>query len=396
VTKTFTINKGNQAALSITSGNEVVFGNDLALSATGGSTNGTVTYTVTNGTGRASVSGAVLTATQAGTVTVTATKAGDNNYNDVTSAPVTITISKATPTGAPSYTTLTSAGLTLASAGLSADSFAVPGTLIWVDENGEELDSGTTVVANQSYTWQFTPDDTNNYEVQTGSVVLYYYVAPATSTETETVGTTTIRHPGGSTNTDNADASTGTETGGSDTTDTPTNGGSTGEWTDASVQFNDVAPTAWYHEAVSYVSNNGLMQGTGEGFSPESNMNRAMLMTVLARMAGADTEGGSPWYAKAMAWAKTNNISDGNAPTEDITREQVVTMLYRYMGQPSGSTSLAAYPDSGEISSWASDAMSWAVSVGLISGSDGKLNPTGTATRAELATMLMRFVDNVL
>jgi hypothetical protein len=166
--------------------------------------------------------------------------------------------------------------------------------------------------------------------------------------------------------------------------------------TAASAVFSDVAPTSWYHDVVTYVYTRGLMTGTDTGFQPNGTMNRAMMMTVLARMAGADTTGsGEFWYAKAMSWAVACGISDGSAPLESVTREQVVTMLYRYAGSPEASGDLTGFPDASSVSAWAADAMSWAVSTGVISGTNtGLLNPTGTATRAELAAILMRLVES--
>ena len=167
--------KDNQTALTLTGETTVVYGQTLQLGTTGGSTNGDVTYTVTNGTGGATIDASgKLTPTQVGDVTITATMAGNATYNDVTSTPVTITINRATPTGEPKYTEITTSGKTLADAGLTtADSnLSVPGTVKWVDDTGNVLDVYTKVEANKEYKWLFTPTNAN-YTTLTGTIVLY-------------------------------------------------------------------------------------------------------------------------------------------------------------------------------------------------------------------------------
>ena len=103
------------------------------------------------------------------------------------------------------------------------------------------------------------------------------------------------------------------------------------------------------------------------------------------------TEGGTNWYDKGMSWAKANGVSDGSNPGGSITREQLVTMLWRYAGEPKATAKLSAYPDAAKVSDYAADALSWAVETGLIRGLDGNLAPQGTATRAQVATVLMRY-----
>ena len=156
----------------------------------------------------------------------------------------------------------------------------------------------------------------------------------------------------------------------------------------------DVASSAWYNDAVQYVTDKGLMSGTGDKkFSPNASTTRGMLMTVLARCAGKDTAGSTPWYQAGMDWAKENGVSDGTKPTENITREQLVTMLYRSAGSPAASGSLDNFSDSASVSGYAVNAMKWAVANGIVNGSNGKLNPKNNATRAEVAAILMRFCE---
>ena len=158
--------------------------------------------------------------------------------------------------------------------------------------------------------------------------------------------------------------------------------------------FDDVASSDWFADAVKYVSDKGLMNGTDDNqFSPNDTTTRGMLMTVLARYAGEDTTGGATWYEKGMNWAKAKGVSDGTNPNANITREQLVTMLYRYAGTPAANGSLSDFSDTASVSSYAVNAMQWAVENGIVNGSNGKLNPQNNATRAEVAAILMRFCE---
>lgn len=169
ITLTITLTeKDNQQALRITGGTTVVYGQTLQLGTSGGSGSGAVTYTVTNGTGEATIdSNGVLMPVRIGSVTVTATKAGDSEYNAVTSSPVEITITRATPTGEPAYTKITASGKTLADAALGIGTITpAGGTIAWDDP------TTTEVVANKSYGWTYTPTDTN-YTTRTGTIKLW-------------------------------------------------------------------------------------------------------------------------------------------------------------------------------------------------------------------------------
>ena len=159
--------------------------------------------------------------------------------------------------------------------------------------------------------------------------------------------------------------------------------------------FTDVADDFWGKEAIDAVVEQGLMTGTSETtFAPNATTTRAMLMTILARMDGVDTTGSDPWYAKGMEWAVAEGISDGTNPEATITREQLAVMLYRYAGSPESSGTALDCADADQISDWAYMAMHWAVSNGIISGKgNDTLDPQGSATRAEVAQMLYRFVN---
>ena len=168
--------RDEQAALRVTGGTTVVYGETLQLGTSGGSGAGAVTYTVTEINGKATIdANGVLTPVQVGAVTVTATKAGDDAYNDVTSAAVTININKAKPTGVPGYTPVTGRGKTLRDAALTIEGGSLSlkdGTLEWVDKDGNVLPDDTVIEAGKSYKWRFTPAD-GNYAAISDEIVLY-------------------------------------------------------------------------------------------------------------------------------------------------------------------------------------------------------------------------------
>ena len=163
--------------------------------------------------------------------------------------------------------------------------------------------------------------------------------------------------------------------------------------------FVDVPENSWYADAADFVAQRGLMSGVGENFFGGSqNTTRAMLMTILACMDGQDVTGGATWYEKAMNWAKQTGVSDGTMPEVNITREQLATMLYSYaklkgMDPIPNGMALSKFSDADSISTWASEAVSWAAYSGIISGrSNGTVDPQAGATRAEMAVMLQQFV----
>ena len=160
--------------------------------------------------------------------------------------------------------------------------------------------------------------------------------------------------------------------------------------------FDDVPDSHWGADAIDFVSSRELFSGTGEAvFSPDTAMSRAMLVTVLARFEGVDTTGGDTWYGAGRQWAMENGISDGANMDQVLTREQLATMLYRYAGSPAADGTITHFSDGDKVSSYAADAMQWAVSHGLIGGmGDNTLNPQGNATRAQVAAILMRFIEN--
>ena len=158
--------------------------------------------------------------------------------------------------------------------------------------------------------------------------------------------------------------------------------------------FTDVTAGQWFYDYVEYVYVNGLMNGTSATtFEPNANMTRAMVWAILARIDGEPVTGAT-WQTAARTWAMANGVSDGTDPNGLVTREQFATMLWRYAGEPASSYSLSAFSDAGSVSGWAETAMAWAVENGIITGmTDTTLVPQGSATRAQCAAMLMRFVE---
>ena len=184
---------------------------------------------------------------------------------------------------------------------------------------------------------------------------------------------------------------------------------------EAPLPFPDVTEGDWFYDAVRYAYENGLMDGVGDNlFAPNSDTTRAQLVTILYRLEGQPAPSGDSgfsdvaagtWYTDAVAWAAENGIVNGVSETEfapgkDITREQLATILFRYTEAKgydvSARADLSAYPDADQIQSYAAESVAWAVAEGLIQGfEDNTLRPAGNATRAQIATILMRFCEGV-
>lgn len=179
--------------------------------------------------------------------------------------------------------------------------------------------------------------------------------------------------------------------------------------------FTDVSTSDWFYDDVAFVYENGLFSGTdSRSFSPNASMTRAMLVTVLYRLEGEPTLTGrssftdvrsGAYYEKAVIWAAANGIVTGTdstsfSPAAKVTREQLAAILYRYAQyrklDTDASAKLNSFTDADSVSAYASEALGWAVSEGLINGASGKLMPKGDATRAQVAAILHRFVKNVL
>ena len=182
-----------------------------------------------------------------------------------------------------------------------------------------------------------------------------------------------------------------------------------------SAPYKDLDTSLWYHEGVDYAIANGLMKGVAKDqFDPYGKLNRAMLVTILYRLEGeprvsganpfSDVEAGS-WYDKAVTWADSKGIVNGYGngkfgPMDNITREQMAAMMMRYASYKKIDTSkrdqLRSFVDAGNVSAWALPNMQWAVAVGLIEGSNRRLLPLDATNRAEAATILMRFCEEIM
>ena len=431
--------KDNQAALTLTGGTTVVYGQTLQLGTSGGSGTGTVTYAVTNGTGEATIDATgKLTPVKVGTVKVKVTKAADASFNEATSTEVEITITRATPTGAPKYTAITTSGKTLADAGLTVTGSTLnpnAGTLVWVDNAGNVLPGTTAVAANTTYKWLFTPTDAN-YTTLTGSIELYhksssggggwyytYYTIKATA------GTNGSISPSGWTSVRDGWDQTFTIT--------PDKGyavakvlvdgksvGSVKSYTFKNVTkdhtieaifmksngnpqtgvFVDVAEGSYYEEAIDWAVEKGVTNGVSSNmFAPNDPCTRAQIVTFLWRAAGSPAPKSmssftdvpaDAFYAKAVAWAVENGITSGTgegkfSPNSTCTRAQAVTFLYRASGSPAVSGK-AEFSDVSTTAFYA-DAVAWAAKKGITTGIGGGLfGSDNDCTRGQIVTFLWR------
>ena len=178
--------------------------------------------------------------------------------------------------------------------------------------------------------------------------------------------------------------------------------------------FTDVREADWFYDDVVYAYENGLFSGTSDTtFSPNASMTRAMLVTVLYRLEGQPTVSGrsgfsdvklNSYYEDAVTWAADNGIVNGTgtttfSPNANVTREQMAAILYRYAQYKQYGTTASAglngFSDAAKVSTYAKAPLSWAVAEKLVNGSEGRLLPTGNATRAQVAAILHRFVENV-
>ena len=434
--------KDDQKPLTITGAGSVVYGQTLTLTTTGGSGTGTVTYRIDTdaSTGEATIDPetGVLTPVKVGSVSVIATKAGDNDYNDVTSAPFVLMIKPATPTGEPNYTKITTSGKTLKDAALTTKGSTLnpsDGKLEWVDDKGEPLPDDTTVKANTTYKWRFTPDD-DNYTTLTGEVELYhksssgggwydsYYTIKATAGAGGSIspsGSVSVREGRDQTFTITPDKSYAVS-------NVKIDGKSIGavkSYTFENVRrphtievifmkangnpqagvFVDVATGSYYEDAVDWAVGNGITQGTdATHFSPDGICTRAQAVTFLWRAAGSpkpetrtmpftDVPVGS-YYYDAVLWAVENGIAKGTSdttfsPNMTCTRAQIVAFLWRSEKSPAAGTA-NPFADVKSTAYYA-DAVLWAVKEDITKGTTSTaFSPNTDCTRAQIVTFLWR------
>ena len=434
--------KDDQKPLTITGAGSVVYGQTLTLTTTGGSGTGTVTYRIDTdaSTGEATIDPetGVLTPVKVGSVSVIATKAGDNDYNDVTSAPFVLMIKPATPTGEPKYTAITTSGKTLKDAALTTKGSTLnpsDGKLEWVDDKGELLPDDTTVKANTTYKWRFTPDD-DNYTTLTGEVELYhksssgggwydsYYTIKATAGTGGSIspsGSVSVREGRDQTFTITPDKSYAVA-------NVKIDGKSIGtvkSYTFENVRrthtievifmkangnlqtgvFVDVATGSYYEDAVDWAVENGITQGTDDThFAPDGICTRAQAVAFLWRAAGspkpetrtmpfADVPAGS-YYYDAVLWAVENGIAKGTSdttfsPNMTCSRAQIVTFLWRSEKSPAAGTA-NPFADVKSTAYYA-DAVLWAVKEDITKGTTSTaFSPNTDCTRAQIVTFLWR------
>ena len=434
--------KDDQKPLTITGAGSVVYGQTLTLTTTGGSGTGTVTYRIDTdaSTGEATIDPetGVLTPVKVGSVSVIATKAGDNDYNDVTSAPFVLMIKPATPTGEPNYTKITTSGKTLKDAALTTKGSTLnpsDGKLEWVDDKGEPLPDDTTVKANTTYKWRFTPDD-DNYTTLTGEVELYhksssgggwydsYYTIKATAGTGGSIspsGNVSVREGRDQTFTITPDKSYAVS-------NVKIDGKSIGavkSYTFENVRrthtievifmkangnpqtgvFVDVATGSYYEDAVDWAVENGITKGTDDThFSPDGICTRAQAVTFLWRAAGSpepetrampftDVPVGS-YYYDAVLWAVENGITKGTSDTTfspDVTcsRAQIVAFLWRSEKSPAAGTA-NPFADVKSTAYYAG-AVLWAVKENITKGTTSTtFSPDADCTRSQIVTFLWR------
>ena len=346
----------------------MTYGTAVAPSVTSTTNEGaTVTYTYTgvNGT---DYPASTTAPTDAGTYTVTATVAETATHTSATSDPVTFTIEgPPVPPANPNYRV------------------DIP-----TPEHGTVTADPAAAKAGETVTLTPAPDE--GYEV--GTVTVTDRFGDAVEVTEQSNGTYTFTMPNGQVKVEVTFVESQPEP----------------------LPFTDVKEGDWFHDAVRYVYDNGLMDGVGDGhFAPNTTTNRAMVVTILYRLAGEPDVSGDVgftdvapglWYTNAVAWAAEKGIVNGISETEfapsgDLTREQLATILYRYAQDQgydvSAQADLSGFPDAGDIQSYATQALSWAVAEGLLQGfEDDSLQPQSTATRAQIATILMRFCEGVV
>ena len=435
--------KDDQKPLTITGAGSVVYGQTLTLTTTGGSGTGTVTYRIDTdaSTGEATIDPetGVLTPVKVGSVSVIATKAGDNDYNDVTSAPFVLMIKPATPTGEPNYTKITTSGKTLKDAALTIEGSTLSpndGKLEWVDDKGNVLPDSTRVEANTTYKWHFTPTDTN-YTTLTGEVELYrksssggggwyysYYTIKATAGTGGSIspsGSVSVREGRDQTFTITPDKSYAVS-------NVKIDGKSIGavkSYTFENVSrthtievifmkangnpqtgvFVDVATGSYYEDAVDWAVENGITQGTDDThFAPDGICTRAQAVAFLWRAAGSpklktrtmpftDVPAGS-YYYDAVLWAVENGIAKGTSdttfsPNMTCSRAQIVTFLWRSEKSPAAGTA-NPFADVKSTAYYAG-AVLWAVKEDITKGTTNTtFSPDADCTRAQIVTFLWR------
>ena len=433
-----TVNKANQAPLTIQGADGVVYGQTLTLTTTGGSGSGAVTYRIdtAHSTGEATIDPhtGVLTPVKVGSVSVIATKAGDNDYNDITSAPFVLMIKLATPTGKPKYTRITTGGKTLKDAALTTEGSTLnpnDGKLEWVDDKGNVLPDSTRVEANKTYKWRFTPTNTN-YTILTGEIELYHKSSGGGGSSSG-YSYYTIKADAGTGGSISPSGNVSVREGADQTfTITPDKGcavfnvkidgrsiGAVKSYSFENVkrahtievsftranEFIDVPASSYFYEAVMWAVENGVTTGiSASRFDPDGICTRAQAVTFLWRTAGSpepetrampftDVPVGSYCY-DAVLWAVENGITKGTSattfsPNMTCSRAQIVAFLWRSEKSPAAGTA-NPFADVKSTAYYA-DAVLWAVKENITKGTTNTtFSPDADCTRAQIVTFLWR------
>ena len=423
ITKGSTPAKQDQQPLKLTvSKDTIAVGETLKLTVEGGSTGGAVTYQLTSdGKGKAKIESNVLTAEQAGKVTVTATMAGNETHNDVTSNAITITITepekpdpKPEPKPEPSQPSNPGGGS-------SSDRDDYDSNPVIKTETKKDGSSVTENKAADGSTGTVKTDKHGQTEAKTAlsnkavedakknGEAVKAPVEVKASHDSSTAPTVKVELPKGAGETkveipvSNVKSGTvavlvhpdGTEEIVKNSIPTEdgiqltVDGNATVKIIDNSKDFIDTR-NHWAEDAIDFVSARGLVNGmTDTIYAPNNSATRAQLWTILARQNDADLSGGSIWYEKAQNWAKSEGVSDGANPNAAINRAQMVTMLWRTMGQPAAGG--AANFNDVPANSYYAQAVAWAVENGITTGvGGGRFDPAATCTRAQIAAFLTR------
>ncbi len=363
-----TVGKAPQTALTISGlPDKVYVGDQFTLTASGGSGNGALSWEVLSGPAEIDASTGAVRITGEGTIVIRVTKAGDTAYS-ATSAEITFTANEIPYTGKYSYEISTDIG---DNGTISVDRYATEGERVTITVSPDEvykLDDLSVTAGGKEVALTDNGDGTFSFTMPSADVKI-------SATFAEDPDWTEPEEPS----------------------------------TDVSDLFIDVAPNAWYKDAVQYAYDNGLMTGvSATKFASEQTTTRAMIVSILARLEGVESAeaagfidvSADDWYATAVNWAASAGVvsgtGDGNfSPNAAITREQLAAMLMNYSAwkgeDVSARADLTSYTD--QPSTWAEETMQWAVAEGLISGvTNTQLQPQGNATRAQVAAILQRFL----
>ena len=404
----YAITGKKQEPLNLASDNRTLaVGETLKLTVTGGSGSGEVSCHVTGGTGDAKIKGNVLTAEKVGTVMVTDVKKGDEEFAETRSGTLTLTITEKTGGGStPSQPGGSTGGNTGGSSSGSSSSGSYDSNPIIKTETKNNADGSTTKTETRkdgTVTQTTTAKDGSTSKTETkkdGSSVTENKAADGSTgtIKTDKNGKTEVEIP-----VSNANAGTVAIIVRADGTEeiiknsVPTedgirltvDGSATVKIVDNAKGFIDTQ-THWAKDEIDFVSARELVNGiSATRYAPDATATRAQMWTILARQNDADLTGGANWYEKAQLWSKDKGISDGTEPNAAINRAQMVTMLWRTMGQPAA-TDKVGFADV-PAGSYYAQAVAWAVESGITTGvGGGRFDPAATCTRAQIAAFLAR------